>query len=59
MDRKEFFVNRQIELSDLPSSLFLWYDAIDLSGTNNYDLPAPTAGTPVEIWKNKARSGFC
>ena len=41
MDRKEFFVNRQIELSDLPSSLFLWYDAIDLSGTNNYDLLHP------------------
>ena len=52
---KEFFVNRQIELPHLPTTLNLWYDALDPMGTNDYNLPAPTAGTPIEIWKNKAR----
>ena len=39
---------------DLPSSLFLWFDANDLLAENKTELLINPVGTPVDTWKNKA-----
>ncbi|MDA0343857.1 MAG: hypothetical protein O3B07_06670, partial [Verrucomicrobia bacterium] len=52
---KETIINRIPVPDDLPNSLFLWFDANDLSANNNPELVIDPEGTPVDQWKNKAR----
>ena len=52
----EFFVNRQIDYPTYPLSLSL-VRCVDLSGTNNYDLPAPTAELRLSLEK-QGREGM-
>ena len=52
---KETIINRIPIPDDLPGSLFLWFDANDLSAQNKTEFLINPAGTPVDTWKNKAR----
>ena len=51
---KETIINYIPIPDDLPSSLFLWFDANDLLAENKTELLINPAGTPVDTWKNKA-----
>ena len=53
---KETLINRIPIPDDLPGSLFLWFDANDLLAQNRTEYVADPEGTPVDQWKNKARS---
>ena len=52
---KETIINRIPIPDDLPGSLFLWFDANDLSAQNKTEFLINPEGTPVDTWKNKAR----
>ena len=51
---KETIINYVPIPDDLPSSLFLWFDANDLLAENKTELLINPVGTPVDTWKNKA-----